>query len=340
MAGKRQHYIWQMLQRGFSWQEHSDNHIWVYRNGVPPERTVTRKFGQSSNFYGPSGSDADENITKFENTTQSFIQDARKMEDGQFVDVNVSASLVAHLEMRSLFLRDEISRLSQRMIDFIRECMTSPKYYQEIMSAYIENHPEALDAEMDKAHIDQSIRPIIREYFLQAAPKLIRESAPKVADMANLLFDKLADNISEIARNAHNKALLQDFSEIKRTDSHRSLSFSILRSQNSDLILPDTSLAFFTRTGCTPVSSKDTLVEAVVVPLSVDVAIIGRRNPSFQRSMLTIRRALASCSYEAFLSSQINEDLVALSRRISRNAQLITESEIRSIVRLDRILKV
>lgn len=329
-----------MLQRGFSWKEHNDNHIWVYRNGVAPERTVTRKFGQLNSFYGSPGSEADENITRFENATQGFIQEARNMGNGQEVDADISAALVSHLEMRSLFLRDEMSRLGERVARFIRDCMTSPKQYQAIMSAYIKNHPEMLDAEMDKASIDDSIRPLIRDLFMQAAPKLIKDSSPEMAQFAALFYDVIVAAMTETAKSAHNKSLMGDFSEAKRTDSHRSLQFSIVRPSDADFILPDTSLAFFTRTGCTPVSDKDDKVEAVVIPLSVDVAIIGRRDPSFQRDMPTIQRALASCSYEAFLSPRQGDDLVKLSRRISKNARLLTEAEIRSVVRFDSLLKI
>lgn len=340
MAGKRQHYIWQMLQRGFSFKERNDDHIWVYRKGVEPERTVTRKFGQSNKFYGAEGSEADNNITRFENATQSFITDARKMDNGQSVDGNISAALVAHLEMRSLFIRDEMSRLGERIISSFQDYMASPKQRQALMRAYINNHPELLDAEMDKANIDNAIRPLIREIFMQNAPELIRKSASEENYLLDSILDQLIANMSEVAKNAHNESLLSDFSEIKRSQSHRSLVFSILRSPDSDFILPDTSLAFFTRTGCTPVSDKNDRVEAVVVPLSVDVAIIGKRDSLFKREMPTIQRALASCSYEAFISPRRGDDLINLSNRISKNARLLTESEIRSIIRFDNLLKI
>lgn len=340
MAGKNQHHIWQMLQRGFSLKEHNDNHIWVYRNSAAPERTVTRIFGQQSSFYGPRGSEADENITKFENATQGFIQDARKMENGQSIDGDIAAGLVAHLEMRSLFFRDEISRLGERIARFVRDSITDPKKYQEIMSAYIKNHPDLLDAEMDKASIDGSMQPLIRDLVMQAAPQLIRDSAPEMAMFAGLFYDKMAAAMTETAKSAHNKSLLADFSEVNRADSHRSLKFSILRSSHADFILPDTSLAFFTRTRCTPISDKDERVEAVIVPLSTDVAILGRQNSSFQRGMQTIQRALAGCAYEAFLSPQRRDDLVKLSRRISKNARLLTEADIRSVFRADSLLKI
>lgn len=262
------------------------------------------------------------------------------MDNGQRVDGNISAALVAHLEMRSLFLRDEMSRLGERIITSFRDYMASPKQRQTLMLAYIKNHPELLEAEMDKANIDGAIRPFIRDIFMQTAPKLIRERASEAEDFLNSILDGFVAKISEIAKNAHNKSLLSDFSEIKRSQSHRSLTFSILRSSDSNFILPDTSLAFFTRTGCAPVSDKGDRVEAVVVPLSIDVAIIGKQDLLFKREMPTIQRALASCSYEVFISPRRGDDLINLSKRISKNARLLTESEIRSIVRFDKLLKI
>ena len=64
-------------------------------------------------------------------------------------------------------MRDEISRLGERITRFVRDSMTDPKKYQEIMSAYIKNHPELLDAEMDKASIDGSMQPLIRDLIMQ-----------------------------------------------------------------------------------------------------------------------------------------------------------------------------
>lgn len=77
MSGKKQHHIWQMIQRGFSWRERGDDHIWVYTKEAAPRQTVTRKYGQEKSFYGDENSIADINITNFENQTQELIRKRR-----------------------------------------------------------------------------------------------------------------------------------------------------------------------------------------------------------------------------------------------------------------------
>lgn len=262
------------------------------------------------------------------------------MDSGSELDAGTAAALTSHLEMRSLFLRDEMSRLGERVVRFIRDSMASPKQYQAIMSAYLTNHPEMLDAELDKANVEQTMRPLIREIVMKSAPDLIKNSAPEMAKFVGLFYDMITGAMAQTVQNAHNRSLESDFSEVKRTDFHRSLSFSIIRSPESEFILPDTSLAFFTRGGCSPISSKDDRVEAVVIPLSVDVAIIGRRDPSFNRDVKTVQRALASCAYEAFLAPKRSDSLARLSKRISKNAQVLSEAEIRSLVRFESLLKI
>ena len=329
-----------MIQKGFSWQENGDHHVWVYRNGAAPEQTVTRKFGRLNSFYGNAGSAADTNITDFENSIQGFIHETRAKPDGYELDTRLSASLVSHLEMRSLFLRDEISRLGDRVAKFILDKMSSKKHYTMMMSSYLKNHPELLDQQMEKHGIAEELRPAVREAFMLAFPQKLKESASDMAVLAQQLYKTMSASLAETAKSSHNKALEGDFSEIDRTRSHLQMIFRVLRATDAELILPDTSLAFFRESGCAPVSDKGDRVEAVVVPLATSVAIVGRRNPHFFRDSSTIRRALASCAHEAFLSNVISPELQALSRRIGKNARLISEADLSKIVRFERLLKV
>ena len=115
MAGKEQHHVWRMLQRGFGEKRGKDHHIWVYRKGTKPSRKGTRNFGVDRFFYGPEGSETDKSITNFENSVQSSIQDARKLDDGAELSASFVAPLIAHLEVRSNFLRSELSNLTERM---------------------------------------------------------------------------------------------------------------------------------------------------------------------------------------------------------------------------------
>lgn len=247
---------------------------------------------------------------------------------------------MAHLEMRSLFLRDEISRLSDRIFKFIQDSFSSEKKFSTIMMSYLKNHPELFQVEMDKLSIPREMQGALTELLMQAAPEKIKESAGELAQHFGLFYEAIAKNLAETVKSSHNKALETNFSEIKRTDGHKTMAFSIMRCVDDDFILPDTSLAFFGKSGCFPISQKDDKLEAVILPLSSKVSIIGRSDPSFKRDLPVVQRALASCSYQAFLSPRKGDDLVKLSRRISRNARLLTETELRSIIRFDSLLNI
>ena len=59
MAGKEQHHVWRMLQRGFSFTDRGPDQIFVYSRNGPPQQTVTRNVGVEKFFYGDPNSPAD-----------------------------------------------------------------------------------------------------------------------------------------------------------------------------------------------------------------------------------------------------------------------------------------
>lgn len=339
MAGKKQHHVWKALQNGFSWKEHGDDQIWVYRKGTAAEQTITKKFGVDKKFYGDPDSESDKNITDFENSIQGFIQDARKLAGGTALDTEVCASLLSHLEMRSQFLRSEMLRLAERAVEFIDEQVASRVNFSKLISAYIQKHPEMLDAELEKAGIDHGMWPVLKEKFRQELPRLIKESHGNFSSVFEGIFRAGLGSLAEIAKNSHNKTLASDFLEVERTNFHRKLSFSVLESGSANFILPDTCVAFFMQSGCRPVSNKDDRVEGVVIPISKGRAILGRSDSTRIWDPSTIRRALASCAFEAFVSHENNGDLQSLASRIGKNALMISEAQVSRIFQFDRLVK-
>jgi hypothetical protein len=339
MSGVRQHHVWKALQNGFSWKEHGDNQIWVHRKGTQPEQTVTRKFGFEKRFYGDADSAADKNITSFENTIQGFIQDVRLMGDGQEVDAEKSAALISHLEVRSQFFREQMSRLGERAALFIQSQISSRANYRKILSTYLENHPELLAAELENAGIPEEMRSFITEKVAENIPVLIENSHSNVRAVFDLIFNLACTSLAAITKEAHNKSLTLDFSEIERTENHRKMRYTVFRSPQANLILPDTCLAFFLAGSCRPISQKSDVVESVVVPVSSSVAIVGSAGRLISRESDLVNRALASCAFEAFLASSNTSEMQGLSNRIGKNARLLSESEIQRAFQIHKLLK-
>jgi hypothetical protein len=134
MAGKSQHHVWQHIQRGFGVKRGKHFHIWVYQKDQKAYLTGTHKYGTVGNFLSEdSDTRADEILTAFENEIQGTIHSIRQMDDRTVLASDTIAPIVTHLEMRSLFLRTEMSRLGERLLSGITEIFSSEKNLKKLI---------------------------------------------------------------------------------------------------------------------------------------------------------------------------------------------------------------
>lgn len=326
-----------MLQRGFSWRERGDDHIFVYKKNSDPKQTVTRKYGQAKNFYGDIGSAADTNITNFENSIQEFIHHVRASDHNQEVDQHLAALLVSHLETRSRFLREDFSRLSARLITGLEKLVSDRNSAKRLILKYLQNHPELIDEYVANQNFPRNMRKPFTEFLLRSLPGQLDSVADELPEVTKSFSRTLLTSLAQTIRDAHNSALEREFSETNRTKQHRQMRFLVWRTSGG-LILPDTNLAFFKKNGCSPISQKGDDIEAVVVPVSTHAAIIGSSEGPFERGEKTLQAALASCAFESFIAPMRSPDLVRLAGRISKNARLITDAEMRRMLTVESFL--
>src|SRR5262245_38543213 len=104
MAGKRQHYIPRLLQRGFLHEPLEDGErTWLHRRGVLARLVGIRDVGVSEYFYSKLATDGtatlDDLITGIEGSLDSEIAAIRVAPIGEPIDAVVAARLTAHLLM-------------------------------------------------------------------------------------------------------------------------------------------------------------------------------------------------------------------------------------------------
>lgn len=338
MAGKNHHHLWQMLQRGFADRDGKQHITFAYGKLGDPERKNTKDFGAEEFFYGPEGSAADENITDFELRMERHIQALRRAPDGHQVDSAKMAALVSHLEMRSFFLRSEMIRVSDEMLVALQHHLSSPSKTIRLMSTYLENHPELVAKEIDKLNLQPEGRALAEAYADSKLPSLIEQAAPGLAKQAAAVFGTMGPAMIKAAKEGHIKALENDFFTVERVGIHSQWSFFVKRYNGERLILPDTALAFLGKTGCSPLSQKGSNFQEVIVPVSDQVALIGCSKKPIFRTSDAVNRILASCSYQGFAAREDLVSLRKLARRIGKNAELISKSELRRIFSFDAML--
>ncbi len=339
MAGVAQHHIWRMLQRGFSFTDKGPDQIWVYSKDASPEQTVTKKFGKDDYFYGEPDVGADKNITDYENSVQSFIQEVRQSPSGTDLSSEVCGALVAHLEMRSNFLRSQIAEVADAALSLLKEAFSSPASFQKMMLQSFTTIEPEIEARLAASNASEDDKRVLRALAPLILPYAIAEGHAEVSAPIVGALDEFIKSIPDLTKNAHINSLVSPFSEVDRARIHQKLSFSTYRLDNLNLILPDTCLAFLMKGKCAPVFQKGDNVESVIVPISSQLAIIGLAKGAFQPTGETINRALASCAKEFFIANNRTSELQRLSSRIGKNAVMLSKAEIKKIVSLRNLLE-
>lgn len=299
MAGKRQHYIWQMQQRGFSWTEHGESHVWLYEKGKAPRQSVTRKIGVENFFYGEVDSIADQNISVFERSFQNFIIEARNAVDGASLCVESCAALAVHLEFRNRFLRMEIESLVSNFLVAAGSKISSKRNLKALVQKLSEEFPSNI------------------EKLITEDEEFLNEFQTKVQEEISKAIPQMPERI----RASHIRSLQKDFTKFPRSQRYMELSFGIKRSKGSQFILPDTTISFVTEEMCSPFPFSDKPIEAILIPISSEVCIVGKRKEKFDRDVATILRILSSTSERFFLAKTKSTELMKLSARIGRNAK-------------------
>ncbi|MGB3556651.1 MAG: DUF4238 domain-containing protein [Jannaschia sp.] len=322
MAGKNQHHVWQLLQRGFADEEFGDHHLWVYRSGEKPKRTVTRKFGCERFFYGPQGSKADTNITEFEQSFQGVIQSARAAESKSVLDPNLIGPIIASLEARSYFFRQDSIRLGNILMGALEVHFRSRVKVKLLLKKYLEKNPEKIMESIGIREGSPELEGAIREYLDCKLPELV----DKLLDDGGLdlsMLEEVKGSVGEIVRTAQIEALQSDLGRMERVNLHLHRKYIVQLSGDDRFILPDTGLCFLKKDGISPMTAKGDVVDEVLFPISDTVLIVGTKSDPITRSVRSTNRLLAVYSYQGFASRSEGEATFCLRGRIGKHAETI-----------------
>src|SRR5688500_17203019 len=122
MAGRRQHYIPQFLQRGFlSTQSDQADLTWLHLRNTPPRLVSTRDVGVGEYFYSKLAADGsstlDDLITELECGPLADLASIKRTPIGELIDPTVAIRLVAHLTVRTAHVRECFEHASTLLFD-------------------------------------------------------------------------------------------------------------------------------------------------------------------------------------------------------------------------------
>lgn len=285
MAGKRQHYVPRLIQRGFLYDPSDESErTWLHRCGVVPRLVGIKDIGVEDWFYSRRSLDGaltlDDTITELERDLGPSIRRFRESAATSTIDAQEAARTVVHLVTRTAHLRQIISGTMTGMLREIEALFTDPARLGAMLGltgaalpslvsdAIRESAEELVSAGFPVALSERVIRFVLREFGDQYAEQM----AAKLGPILPILFRQLTDKV----RDTHNAVLSAPPENNGWLGALTRLNWTV--EAGVDLILPDAvALACEDNGPLMPMLfTKTSDVRAVVMPVSPERVLVGR----------------------------------------------------------------
>lgn len=335
MSGKRQHFIPQFLQRGFS--SHSDSgkyYTWVFRKDSSPFNTNIKNIGIENEFYTLDGnSKVDEKITKLENSLGRLIFKIRNEPFGK-LEFSKIPKLIAHIEIRTRHLRQNFLQANVRLVQEIENYLSKSNVFINYAKRNIQNK----DSTFYKTLIDElqnnGLSKNIAETFVKNSPEqiigLLENTAANSLNIFGEALHKI--DIESVIKKGHIDALDKSITPEIRIEFFDKFSYYLVEDDNKSLIQGDSAILFRVEDGYKTFVSKTDDIKAIYLPLSPSKLLIGK-NESLNFDISKLPQLLSEFSLEYFIASEKNDSLKDLQANIGSKARILEDEEIAQMVK-------
>jgi hypothetical protein len=320
LAGRKQHYIPQSVQRAFEARRTGlKTQVYVYPKGRSSYLTSTEGAAAERDFYStpqPNSRDTlDDLITDFEQgELDAILIELRSMKHGP-VDAEKASLAVAHLTVRTAHLRGAINSMFHAVVDQMKSILAEPDSVRRLVgvdSSTDTRLQEMLSAELsalgldslaqdDRTTIERMIGFRLRERF----DALFQDSKDAVKGELNSLIGRVPDTIAH----THKRSLSESLISNVRFQALLKLRWRVVAADTNDrcFVLPD----------CVAIGSAGSAAEitpfallgsddiaTVVMPLSPRRLLVGGPHDVRQDEL---NHHFAVCSLNFFISSLQND---------------------------------
>lgn len=338
MAGRKQHYIPQSVQRAFeASRTGTKSQVLVFRKGKKPYLTSTEGSAAERDFYSNPLADGkgalDDKITDFENEhLTAMLRELRATKYGP-VDPELAAITIAHLAFRTAHVRGSM----QAVADNALEQMTGLVDDCDAVRRFV-----GVDTATSDSQIAERVREDLSKLGLGALPQKEQKAIERIVMFrVRERFDDLFLQSQNSFRTAlsslggilpgsiakgHARVLSESLVPQERVKVLRTLEWKVIPAggAQSPFILPD----------CVVIASSDSkdyqpfwmlsIDEAatVVMPLSPKQLLVGSSTP-VRIDPTQVNMDFARCSLDFFISSGQDEAILGLMELVGgRSAEL------------------
>lgn len=316
MAGRKQHFIPQAVQRGFEATRGKKTQVYVFRKGQAPYLSSTEGVAAQRDFYSaPSSQQSlDDSITEYEGAVLAPAVAALRESPAGPIDSEAAAAVVVHLSIRAAFIRGTFSTAATELLKHLTAALGSHATTRALLDV------DTLETEsMLVKSIEDEIRsnfPELPQSGKDVASKLMHFRArekfpqmfPNLAANALKQFGALMERLPELIGSAHSKALEKDLVPAHRVERLKGMNWQIIAAPGeAHFLLPDCLALASKVSGFTTLEPYfllgDEELVGVVMPISSSKVLVGGLGAS-QIDVTSLNRSFAQCSFEFFISSK------------------------------------
>lgn len=334
MAGDRHHYLPKFLQAGFASKKFKDRvFTWVYRKDKPPFECNTRHVGVEQGFYSRAGDETvDKAITDAEASEfAQTIHEARLASHGSVV-THGCPRLFAHLEVRSRSLRQNFQNTSEQFWNEMLSSLERPGEFARLLQRHINERPDSLRRVLQEAGLSEGDLESAEARMKEHLPAAISNLSPQFSIAFGDARAKLSETLAGASKTGHLNALATTIAPDLRIEAYQELSFIVVDIPTADLVLGDCGVIFHV-SGPKPFKSfgeKKDDIAAAILPITAFRALVGFTEP-YELDPTVLRRAIARCSHEFFISNQRTNENDQLVKEIGLDTAPLSRHQISSI---------
>jgi Protein of unknown function (DUF4238) len=334
MAGVRQHYLPQFLQRGFAG---ADGFVWFFRKDNRGRCVSTRNVGVERTFY-TNGNDTrvDDAITAAEAEFAQSVRELRNARSGP-VDAQSLPRLFAHLEIRTRHLRQSFQQTTESLHRKALSILTDDQKLERMLVTHIAKNPEKIDEmarhELRRLGLPESSSPAIIHEMTTRLSEFLGELRPEIHRASTNIASALPETLRHSIKDAHNEALGKTIAPEIRVHNYEKLSFRTIDVPSASMILGDCGAVFHVdgaKQFKTITENNDTIL-AAILPITPTRVLVGA-SESYRPNAEDIRVGIARCSLEFFIAAEDSDENASLAKLIGSDALLLTDTELNDIL--------
>jgi hypothetical protein len=338
MSGRRNHYLPQLLMRGFkSRQRKKEYYSWIYQSNVQQFEVNIKNIGVEKDYYSLNDSTTiDDRMTTDENYYAKIINSIRIDSTISTSHYNILNNFIVDLYIRSKHIKSEYQHSTQDLVTMFFTNMAEEDMLQNIVNSIL---PQTI-ARFTKKFQQDLVKNVGKKKAAEMAPIMKEEIIKRTSDnsfLSNIynlikyfiphMKSIISENIPAIVKDGQLEALHKRYTDNIKPSNLQFTHWELIENDEGNTILGDVGPVFIDRFGkYVPAIWTFGNPEAVLLPISSHQTIKGCNiNTQINTDIKNLNYDISKLSNNFFIASKNEINISKLSENIGTSNKYINE---------------